>query len=67
MARWLVIVLQVLAFNIKVFFFCWLQILIRWTYPRLRYDQLMDMGWKLLVPLSLVNIVVTGLLLMVVQ
>ncbi len=67
MTRWLVIVLQVLAFNIKVFFFCWLQILIRWTYPRLRYDQLMDMGWKLLVPLSLVNIVGTGLVLMVVH
>jgi len=67
MARWLVIVLQVLAFNIKVFFFCWLQILIRWTYPRFRYDQLMDMGWKMLVPLSLVNIVGTGLLLMVVK
>jgi NADH-quinone oxidoreductase subunit H len=67
MARWLVIVLQVLAFNIKVFFFCWLQILIRWTYPRFRYDQLMDMGWKLLVPLSLVNIVGTGLLLMVIK
>ena len=67
MARWLVIMLQVLAFNIKVFFFCWLQILIRWTYPRFRYDQLMDMGWKLLVPLSLVNIVGTGLLLMVIK
>jgi NADH-quinone oxidoreductase subunit H len=67
MARWLVIVLQVLAFNIKVFFFCWLQILIRWTYPRFRYDQLMNMGWKLLVPLSLANIVGTGLLLMVVK
>jgi NADH-quinone oxidoreductase subunit H len=65
--RWLVIILQVLVFNIKVFFFCWLQILIRWTYPRLRYDQLMDMGWKLLVPLSLVNIVATGLLLMVIK
>ena len=67
LARWLVIALQVLAFNVKVFFFCWLQILIRWTYPRLRYDQLMDMGWKLLVPLSLVNIVATGLLLMVIK
>ncbi|MCX6578303.1 MAG: NADH-quinone oxidoreductase subunit H [Candidatus Aminicenantes bacterium] len=67
MARWLVIIFQVLAFNIKVFFFCWLQILIRWTYPRFRYDQLMDMGWKLLVPLSLVNIVGTGLLLMVIK
>jgi len=67
LARWLVIALQVLAFNVKVFFFCWLQILIRWTYPRLRYDQLMDMGWKLLVPLSLVNIVATGLLLMLIK
>jgi len=65
MTRWLVIVLQVLAFNIKVFLFCWFQILIRWTYPRLRYDQVMDIGWKLLIPLSLVNIVGTGLLLTV--
>jgi NADH-quinone oxidoreductase subunit H len=57
-----VILLQVAAFNIKVFFFCWLQILIRWTYPRFRYDQLMDFGWKLLVPLSLVNIIGTGII-----
>jgi len=57
-----VVLFQVAAFNIKVFFFCWLQILIRWTYPRFRYDQVMDLGWKLLVPLSLVNIVGTGIL-----
>jgi NADH-quinone oxidoreductase subunit H len=62
LARWLVILLQVFAFNVKVIFFCWLQILIRWTYPRLRYDQLMDMGWKVLVPLSLANIIGTGLI-----
>ncbi|TEU04715.1 MAG: NADH-quinone oxidoreductase subunit NuoH [Candidatus Aminicenantes bacterium] len=61
LSHWLVVVFQVAAFNIKVFFFCWLQILIRWTYPRFRYDQLMDMGWKLLIPLSLVNIVGTGI------
>ena len=57
-----VVLLQVAAFNIKVFFFCWLQILIRWTYPRFRYDQVMDLGWKLLVPLSLVNIIGTGII-----
>ena len=57
-----VVLLQIAAFNIKVFFFCWLQILIRWTYPRFRYDQLMDFGWKLLVPLSLVNIIGTGII-----
>ena len=58
-----VVAFQVLSFNLKVFFFCWLQILIRWTYPRFRYDQLMDLGWKLLIPLSLVNIVGTGIVL----
>lgn len=58
----IIIFFQVLAFNFKVIFFCWFQILIRWTYPRFRYDQLMDMGWKLLIPLSLVNIVITAIL-----
>jgi len=61
LSHWIVVILQVLAFNLKVFFFCWLQILIRWTYPRFRYDQLMDLGWKVLIPLSLVNIVGTGI------
>jgi len=62
-APWAVAALQVLAFNLKVFFFCWLQILIRWTYPRFRYDQVMDFGWKFLVPLGTANILVTGLIL----
>jgi NADH-quinone oxidoreductase subunit H len=61
MSHGLVAILQVLAFNLKVIFGCWLQILIRWTYPRMRFDQLMDMGWKLLLPLSLVNIAATAL------
>ena len=58
----IVVFFQVLSFNMKVFFFCWLQILIRWTYPRFRYDQVMDFGWKLLIPMSLVNIVGTGII-----
>jgi NADH-quinone oxidoreductase subunit H len=64
---WLTVVFQVLMFNIKVIFFCWLQILIRWTYPRLRYDQLMDLGWKLLIPLSLVNIAGTAIVMSVIK
>lgn len=61
----IVIALQVLAFNVKVFFFCWFQILVRWTYPRFRYDQLMDLGWKVLIPLSLVNIIGTAIVMSV--
>jgi NADH-quinone oxidoreductase subunit H len=57
----IVVLFQLLAFNVKVIFFCWLQILIRWTYPRYRYDQLMNLGWKVLIPLSLLNIVGTGI------
>jgi NADH-quinone oxidoreductase subunit H len=44
----------------KVFFFCVLQIVIRWTLPRFRYDQLMHLGWKILLPISLVNLMVVA-------
>jgi NADH-quinone oxidoreductase subunit H len=39
-----------------IFFFMW----VRWTIPRFRYDQLMDLGWKILIPLAIANIVLTG-------
>ena len=56
--------LQVGAFVLKVIFFCWLQMMIRWTLPRFRYDQVMQLGWKIMLPLSIANIFVTGLVLL---
>jgi len=44
----------------KVIFFCTLQIVIRWTLPRFRFDQLMNLGWKMLLPVSLVNLMLTA-------
>ena len=48
----------------KVVFFCVLQIVIRWTLPRFRFDQLMSLGWKCLLPLSLVNMLVYAVLIL---
>jgi NADH-quinone oxidoreductase subunit H len=57
-----VVLLQIAAFGAKTFLLCWFQLMIRWTLPRFRADQLMSLGWKLLLPLSLANIMVTALI-----
>jgi NADH-quinone oxidoreductase subunit H len=57
----------VLAFVLKVVFFLFLYIWLRGTFPRLRYDMLMRLGWKVLLPLAIVNVVVTGVILVATQ
>lgn len=59
----LVTILGVLAFFAKIFFFIFFFMWVRWTIPRFRYDQLMKLGWQVLIPLSIINIVITGLVL----
>lgn len=44
----------------KIIFFIFVFMWIRWTLPRFRYDQLMDLGWRKLIPLSILNILITG-------
>jgi len=60
-----VLALQVAGFFVKVgallFFFIW----VRWSIPRFRYDQLMNLGWKVMFPLSLINIVWVAILIMI--
>ncbi|HLV67715.1 MAG TPA: complex I subunit 1 family protein [Polyangiaceae bacterium] len=63
----LVVLLGVVGFVGKTILLCWLQLTIRWTLPRFRYDQLMKLGWRKLLPASLVNILATGLLVLLVQ
>ena len=55
-----VLFLKIFAF---IFFFMW----VRWTLPRFRYDQLMNLGWKVLIPLAIANIVLTGVVIALVN
>lgn len=60
--EWTLALLQVAAFSAKVGFFMWLFVWVRWTLPRFRYDQLMNLGWKVFLPLSLANIALTAVM-----
>jgi len=46
---------------IKILLGCWFMIWVRWTIPRFRYDQLMDLGWKVMVPVSILNVMLAGI------
>ena len=57
--RWPVVV-TVTSFLVKLLFMCWVFVWVRWTLPRFRYDQLMFLGWKIMFPLSLLNLVLNA-------
>ena len=55
-----VVAIGVLNFILKVVVLCWLSLMIRWSLPRFRYDQIMKLCWQYMLPASLVNIFLTG-------
>jgi NADH-quinone oxidoreductase subunit H len=64
--HWLVVLMQVGAFSLKVLVGCWILLVVRWSLPRFRYDQVMRLGWKVLLPLALVNLLVTAIVVLLV-
>jgi len=60
LSMWSVTFIRIGALILKITFFCWLFIWVRWTLPRFRYDQLMHIGWRVLLPLGVLNIALTG-------
>lgn len=56
----LITIVGVIVFFVKIFLFIFFFMWVRWTLPRFRYDQLMNLGWKMLIPLAIANIVLTG-------
>ena len=65
LSEWLVATLRILGFIAKVIFFCMLQLQIRWTLPRFRFDHLLRLGWKEMMPLALLNVFITAIVMYV--
>ena len=66
-ANGLAIIAHFATFMLKVVVMIWVQMLLRWTLPRFRYDQVMDLCWKIILPLSIANIFVTGFVILLIQ
>ncbi len=60
-------ILHVVSFFAKVIVMIYLQMAMRWTLPRFRYDQIMDLCWKILLPLSVANVFITGAVMLLVE
>ncbi|WP_316807632.1 NADH-quinone oxidoreductase subunit NuoH [Pedobacter agri] len=55
------------VFFVKIVFFIFFFMWVRWTIPRFRYDQLMNLGWKGLIPLAIANIIITGVVIAIIE
>lgn len=64
---WMIPLIRVGAFFVKLAVMLYFFTLVRWTLPRFRYDQMMKLGWKYLLPLALINLLITGVVLVVFQ
>ncbi|MEO8664487.1 MAG: NADH-quinone oxidoreductase subunit NuoH [Ignavibacteria bacterium] len=60
-------IIQVLVFCLKVLFMVLFFIWVRWTVPRFRYDQLMNLGWKVMLPIGILNLIVTALVILLMK
>jgi NADH-quinone oxidoreductase subunit H len=58
--NWLFVLISFVVWALKVFLFCAFQLLIRWSLPRLRADQLLRLGWQRLLPISIANVVLAA-------
>jgi len=61
-----VVLMQIATFSVKVLVWCWILLLVRWSLPRFRYDQVMRLGWKMMLPLALANLLVTAVIVLLV-
>jgi NADH-quinone oxidoreductase subunit H len=62
--NWVFVLVMFALWTVKIFAFCMFQLLIRWSLPRFRSDQLMRLGWQRLLPISIANVVVTALVIL---
>ncbi len=64
---WLAALVGLVGLMLKGAFFMWVYIWVRWTLPRFRYDQLMSLGWKFMLPIGLANVLITAIVVALLQ
>jgi NADH-quinone oxidoreductase subunit H len=67
MANVLAMIIHVSVFFAKLIVMIFFQMLVRWSMPRFRYDQVMDLGWKIMLPLSIANVAITGFVVLMIR